>query len=175
MPRTIEIDDDVYEFLRQQSDFGETPSATLRRLHRLTAVSNPPASVNGKADAPPSILEAYTGPGATLLKATSDPSFIHRKVTKKFLRLLSAAHREKGEQEFQKLLEIGGRQRKYFSRSSREIELSGTSTKPQQIPGTTFWVMTNADTAQKQMILTNALQVLEYPPDVIQHIIKALV
>jgi negative modulator of initiation of replication len=35
MQRTIEIEDDIYEFLRQHGDFGETPSVVLRRCLSL--------------------------------------------------------------------------------------------------------------------------------------------
>ena|SRR5580658_9145047 len=32
MQRTIEVEDDIYEFRRQHGDFGETPSVVLRRF-----------------------------------------------------------------------------------------------------------------------------------------------
>lgn len=108
------------------------------------------------------------------MRLIAETTFVVLNPTEKSLRLLSAAHHEKGEKEFAKLLDSGGRKRKYFARSAADIESSGTSTHPRPIPETNFWMMTNADTEQKKLILTQALKVLGYPSDEIQTVSKAM-
>jgi negative modulator of initiation of replication len=80
------------------------------------------------------------------------------------LSILGFAYKERP-QAFEKVLEIGGRRRRYFGRSQQEIISSGRSTHPKKIPGAPFWVMTNADTRQKCDMLRQTLRVLGYSDD----------
>jgi negative modulator of initiation of replication len=82
-------------------------------------------------------------------------------VTKRYLALLGFLYRQdpKG---FDSVLELSGRHRKYFGRSRGEIASSGKSLHPRQIPDAPFWVMTNADTAQKQELIQRVLTVLGF-------------
>jgi hypothetical protein len=49
---------------------------------------------------------------------------------------------------------------RYFGKSREEIERSGTSTQPRNIPGSPYWVMTNSPTHQKKQMLRDALKLL---------------
>lgn len=71
---------------------------------------------------------------------------------------------------YERVLKVRGRNRLYFGRSRTEIAETGKSLHPQQIPGTEYWAMTNADTAQKQDIMGEAMKVLGYPADVIRQV-----
>jgi negative modulator of initiation of replication len=62
----------------------------------------------------------------------------------------------------------------YFAQSREEIVRAGKSLHPRAIPGTDYWAMTNADTAQKQDIAGEAMKVLGYPREVIQEVRRAL-
>jgi negative modulator of initiation of replication len=161
--KIVKIDDDIYEFLRQQSDFEETINTVLRRFLKVPVVSNPPATANGDK----------TG-GSPVMRLIGERSFVVRNATDKVLRILSAAHNRVGEKGFSPVLDLSGRHRKWFGRSADEIEASGTNTKPQQIPGTTYWVMTNAANEQKRMMVKKALQVLGYLSDEIEAVAKAI-
>jgi negative modulator of initiation of replication len=155
--KTIQIDEDLYLSLEKEARFGEMPNDVVRRLIKPVPIPAPPRNNE-----------------SALLRLIADRKFVLLNATEKSLRLLSTACHEKGENEFVKLLDIGGRKRKYFGRSAEDIESSGTSTHPRPIPETTFWMMTNADTEQKKLILAQALNILGYPSDVIQTVTNAI-
>ena len=149
---TIEIEQDVYDFLQGQvRGFRETESMVLRRLLKL-----PPGHA-------PSAKRPVTSPLASFV---AEPAFqAKRTVTDRYLALLGfASHQDPAK--FRDLPDlVAGRGRAYFGKTKEEIEKSGTSTHPRQIPGTSYWAMTNADTQQKLDTLRRALIVLGYSKD----------
>jgi negative modulator of initiation of replication len=83
------------------------------------------------------------------------------------LGILSFAYKQKSEA-FERVLSLpGGRSRKLFGRSQQEVENSGTSTHPKQIPGTPYWVLTNSDTLHKRDTLMAVLRALDYGSEVV--------
>lgn len=167
MSRTIELDDDVYQFLqRNVRDFGETVSAVVRRLHRL------PEPKNGLGAARQSSRPAGTRQ-SPLTRLLTSRSFSRRSATDKFLQILSIVHKD-DPTKFTRVLEISGRRRKYFGRSREEIEKSGKSTHPQLIPASRYWAMTNADTRQKCDLLRRVLEDLGYSADDIRAVDEAV-
>lgn len=167
----LEIDDDVYQYLLMRAlRIGEDGSSILRRELGL-----PHPNGTGRK-------EKVSAPeGASIsreVKAIRDflitSQFANeRVVTKKYLRLLAflATNHPK---EFDRVREIRGRKRLYFANSSTEITKSGKSPHARRIPGTEYWAMTNADTAQKQDIVAEVMKVLGYPREVIQEVRRAL-
>jgi len=155
--RTIEIEDDVYEHLRQNtSRIGEGASEILRRL--LGISGEPPDEKNSK-----------------ISECLQDPRFqAQPDVVGKFLFILSYLYKLKPD-EFSKVLAISGRKRKYFARSSKELENSGKSVFPKQIPGSPYWVVTNNDTPKKRRMLVDVLRLLEYNKAAMEEVTKALV
>lgn len=79
----------------------------------------------------------------------------------RFLYLLSVLARVHKKQ-FHKVLEIKGRNRLYFGNSAAELNESGSSINPKQIPNTEFWVITNSNTTRKKMMLTETAIKLGY-------------
>jgi negative modulator of initiation of replication len=154
----VEIEPDVYAFLRGKvRDFNETVSAVLRRELSLPKPDTaPPTAVETSLpiDAPTPLAEFIAG-----LKRQ-----YRRTATAKFLAVLGFIH-ERDPKAFEKVLQFDGRSRKYFARSRQEITSSGTSTHPKQIPGSDYWVMTNADTGQKRDMLRQVLKTLGYAGD----------
>ncbi len=160
MARTIQIDDDIYEVLRENiQDFGESESSVLRRLLGIPAPggndSKPAGSSTEQFQAP----EQSQSP---LQEFLASPRFrLKRNATERFLALLSFAHQQ-SPSVFDRVLQISGRRRMYFARSQSDIKGSGKSTHPRQIPDTDFWAMTNSDNPQKADILRKALRVLGF-------------
>ena len=154
----VEIDPDIYDFLRRSvRDFRETESAVLRRLLNL------PVPRGLAAAAPARAAQATLEGGETPLRRfVGEMQSKHfRSATDKFLAILEFVYQQ-DPKAFEKVLEIGGRRRKYFGRSRQEIVSSGTSTHPRQIPRAPYWVMTNADTRQKCEMLRLGLKTLGY-------------
>lgn len=170
MPKTVQIDDDAYEFARRDADFGEDFSAYLRRKLGIAPRQN--GAPRGGAAADPSTARLAEAQGA-LRRCIAEQALHRRNPTDHYLSLLSAAYKDKGA-DFEKVLALTGRRRKYFGRSSEEIEKSGTSTHPRQIPDSPYWALTNADTDQKREMLTGALRVLGYSSDDIEAAVQSV-
>ncbi|CAM5225673.1 replication initiation regulator SeqA [Alishewanella longhuensis] len=79
----------------------------------------------------------------------------------RFLYLLSVLARVHKKQ-FHKVLDIKGRNGLFFGNSAAELNETGTSTNPKQIPNTEFWVITNSNTTRKKMMLTETAIKLGY-------------
>jgi negative modulator of initiation of replication len=167
----LEIDDDVYQhLLRRALRIGESGSSILRRELGL-----PQPNGSGSTEEEPPAEPDSAPPEVRAIQALlTNPRFAgERVVTKKYLRLLGLLAETHGK-EFERVLEIRGRQRVYFGKSLEEIARTGKSLHPRKIPGTEYWAMTNADTAQKQDIAAEAMKVLGYARDLIDQVRRAL-
>jgi len=89
--------------------------------------------------------------------------------TKKFGRL-HKHHPEK----FDKVLLLNGRKRRYFAKTEKELEESGSSVMPKRIPDSPYWVFTNSPTELKKQVITDVMRVLGYEPSVIRSVTDAL-
>lgn len=159
--RTIEIENDVYEYLLQNTtQIGESASKILRRLLGI------PGNVPGPDD---KILDTE------LSECLNAPAFkAQTNVIGKFLYILSYVHKQRGPEEFKGILEISGRNRKYFALNSRELEDSGCSVYPKQIPDSQFWVITNNDTPKKRRMIQDVLKLLGYSDHAVKQALGAL-
>jgi len=159
--KTIEIDDDVYEHLLQNTiQIGETASQILRRLLGI-----PGGSITE---------EPVKSSNTVLSECLNSPTFkAKRTMIDKFLYILSFVHKRDPEQ-FEKVLAISGWSRKYFAHSSQELKESGRSVYPRQIPDSQFWVITNTDTRQKRRMMQEVLKLLGYNIEDIKQAVEAL-
>jgi negative modulator of initiation of replication len=151
--KTIEVEDDVYQYIAGQTkEIGEPATSILRRL---LGVPNGTQPKPGKA----AVVAAQPHELAPLL---SQPMFSSSTTAvARMLRIFREVHAQK-KQDFAKVLQIQGRNRAYFARSEHEILKSGKSTQPREIEGTGYWVMTNSPTQQKQQMVREVLEVLGY-------------
>lgn len=163
--RTISIDEDVYQHLvRNTAEIGESASDILRRLLGVGGTS-----------------PTATGPGASTVaaghefsEAMADPRFLRQgAAVDKFLFILATAYAQKRDQ-FEKVLAIQGRGRRYFATNEAEIAVSGQSTQPRPIPGSPYWVMTNSPTPQKREMLRDVLTLLGYSEAAIGAAVSAI-
>jgi negative modulator of initiation of replication len=175
--KTIEIDDDLYQFIASQTQqIGESASDILRRLLIVSlteaqAPAVPAAKVVAKVVpevAPQPVAQKPVVTAAATEKSGSVFDFISQQdlsaeqsVVGRFLFILSAlsrAHRG----DFAQVLEIKGRNRLYFGQSEASLLEAGSSTNPKAIPNTEFWVITNSNTTRKKMMLTEVATKLGY-------------
>ena len=154
--KTIEIDDELYQYIAGQTQkIGESASEILRRL----LLGDAKAAVTAtETEAVPTKIAANSNIFDLLnrqdLQAESS-------VVGRFLFILSTLARAHKKQ-FNKVLEIKGRNRLYFGRSAEELSEAGSSTNPKPIPNTEFWVITNSNTTRKKMMLTETAVKLGY-------------
>lgn len=155
--KSIEIEDDVYEHLLACTNYiGENASSILRRLLRL---QNKTTTIS-----PTKLIEFLNS------------SYFRSKSTAidRFLAILSFAHKDRGQRNFEKVLPLSGQKRKYFGCEFDEVDESGKSVFPKQIPETSFWVVSNTDTSKKKRILKDALNLLDYSKNEIEVAVTAL-
>lgn len=175
--KVIEIETDVYDFLlKNTQEIGESASSILRRLLQIprAEASVPLAGEGavGKTCRQSGVVDI----DRRLAQCLQSPRLLgSRTITERFLQVLSFAH-ELHRDDFHKLLSLpGGRTRVYFACTESDIEKSGKSTHPRKIPGSNYFVMTNADTRQKQDILATALRTLGFGREVIEKAEAAIV
>lgn len=159
--KSIEIDDDIYDYLLNNvQSIGEDASSILRRLLGLSEGNSQPTAAIEKA--------------SPVDKCLNDPSFrSSRKAIDRFMFALTWLYRQQPA-EFERVLRIRGRQRVYFSKTEREINASGESAFPKQIPGTPYWVVTNNDTLKKQRMLCDVMLTLSYSNSDASRLCRAL-
>ncbi len=158
---TIEIDQDIHDYLLHHvRNFGESASDVLRRELGLNGSSGSATD--------------STAPTHELAELIESSRIKHaRGVVGRFLEILSAVHAQNKEK-FDLVLAIKGRGRIYFAKSKREIEASGNSTQPRQIPNTPYWVMTNSPTTQKKEMLKGVLDSLGYSREAVKAAVQVI-
>lgn len=189
--KTIEIDDDLYQYIASQTmKIGESASDILRRLLPGAPIKVTASPAERKNPTPETATHTAQDPQHTLAsqdsaaqletktaketKAVKDSKVgnifdlvtpadlqAEHNIVGRFLYLLSVLARVHKKQ-FHKVLEIKGRNRLYFGNSAAELNENGTSTNPKQIPNTEFWVITNSNTTRKKMMLTETAIKLGY-------------
>lgn len=183
--KTIEIDDDLYQYIAGQTlRIGESASDILRRLlpgAPAKAVAEGNIAVTDARAELPNVTESSSSPAQTIVaevktdpKPRSDSKVgnifdlvtpadlqAEHNIVGRFLYLLSVLARVHKKQ-FHKVLDIKGRNRLYFGNSAAELNETGSSTNPKQIPNTEFWVITNSNTTRKKMMLTETAIKLGY-------------
>lgn len=154
MTKQIDIDDELYRYIASHTQhIGESASAILRRLLQLDqpTLSSPMKASGARDSATRNLFDVMS-------KADLAGQ---RSIVARFLYILSMLHRCHASQ-FDQVLHISGRDRKYFARAERELEEAGTSTNPKQIPDTDYYVVTNNNTTRKKMMLTQVALELGY-------------
>ena len=197
--KNIEIDEALYQYIATNTQFiGESASDILRRLLDFDAsnVSEPVSSdqvstdvrstellnendINQSIEISPS-PEQLDGESHDKADCESVFDFINKEelamqrgAVGRFLLILAALHRAHPRQ-FHVVNEICGSNRLYFANSEAALTESGSSTKPRQIAGSSYWVITNSNTTRKKMMLTKAATSLGYTQDDVEAIRELL-
>lgn len=151
--KTIEVEDDVYQYIAAQTkEIGEPATSILRRLLGVPSIDR-----SGQ----PAKATVTTQPHELALLLAQPMFSSSTTAVARMLRIFREVHAQK-RQIFEKVLDIQGRNRAYFAKSEQEILKSGKSTQPREIEGTGYWVMTNSPTQQKQQMVREVLELLEY-------------
>ena len=155
--KSIEIDDELYQYIAGQTKkIGESASEILRRLLLGDAEAQVPEVSEVAAVETPVAVNSNIFDLINKQDLQAESSVVGR-----FLFILSTLARVHKKQ-FNKVLDIKGRNRLYFGRSAEELSEAGSSTNPKQIPNTEFWVITNSNTTRKKMNLTETAIKLGY-------------
>jgi len=197
--KTIEIEDDLYKYILNNIEaFGETPSQILRRLlalseekspvevapqHKKTAVENTALSkveLMEQDIVNESNIESDNNHFHQGVRLLFDNSVFRSEsiITNKFMMMLTTMYFEKKAAFIDAAETTKGRTRAYLGtnlqgllNSDNEEEVAQLkASKPRMIPQTPFWVITNANTGRKRIILTQMMASMGYPHHLIERI-----
>lgn len=169
--KTIEIDDELYQYIASNTQsIGESASQILRRLLELEPVQGASVAVKVEEKQVEPVqaqrkVEDKVEPvreSANVFNILNKEELAMQKgVVGRFLFILAAFHRTHKAQ-FNKVLEIKGRDRIYFATSKEALLESGSSMNPKNITDSEYWVMTNSNTTRKKMMLHEVALILGY-------------
>ncbi|RCU50595.1 MULTISPECIES: replication initiation negative regulator SeqA [Corallincola] len=166
--KTIEVDEDLYQFIASKTErIGESASDILRRLVAMDEEAAKP------------VEETSVGAPKEVVPTTSDFSIDSRQLASqkgavgRFVYLLSLLHKYAPKQ-FSSVLEIKGRNRIYFATSQSELMAAGSSTAPRQIPDSPYWVITNTNTGKKRAMLKRVAGMLALNETQTELLLKSL-
>ncbi len=195
--KKIEIEDDIYKYILANIEaFGETPSQILRRLLALPADADENHFDERAVVTVPSVQQAV--PVIDKQKSQSsidsisslpesvaygiaalfaDQAFKKEPViTNKFKMMLTAMYHENRAGFIAAANTTRGRTRDYLGQNLSTLLASDNAeevaqlkaSKPREIPYTPFWVITNANTGRKRIIITQMMTAMGYPADLIE-------
>lgn len=198
--KKIEIEDDLYKYILANIEaFGETPSQILRRLLALPALDEdndpvidpiqqiPELQIKTPVEKPaaqPSITLACHSSLPEHLAAGISALFTHPAfktesvITNKFKMMLTTMYYENKAAFITAANAAKGRSRAYLGQNLDQLLVSDNkeelalliASKPRDIPYTPFWVVTNANTGRKRIILTQMMASMGYPHSLIERI-----
>lgn len=173
MTKRIDIDDELYRFIASHTQhIGESASAILRRLLNLPAADHATgqpvlAMPESESSATKNDDESASAgqqdlKGRTVFDVMTRADLAgQRSIVARFLYILSMLYKCHAKN-FDAVLQISGRDRQYFATSEAELEATGTSTNPKQIPDAPYFVVTNNNTTRKKSMLTQVAMELGY-------------
>jgi negative regulator of replication initiation len=168
--KSIEIEDDVYSALEKRVQrFGETPNDIIKRL--LEGSSDSGSTAQKSPDKPTPLPESKKD--HPLIQLITSPRYLVGDGKERYFAILSFLY-QKNPDHFSQLEGFKRGSRVNISKDVRKIESSGTSTNPQKLNGTPYYVMTNLDNKRKREILQDVLRLLRYPQEVMTEVIRSI-
>jgi len=192
--KTIEIEEDLYLYIAGQTKhIGESASDILRRLLQVNSGGQLSDKDTANSDTTPQSLSEEIAPNdaassepeirdsASKLETSKDwtTHFELAEVaqagssTKRFLFLLSKLY-SIDTALFSQACVIKGSKREYFSQDKQQLLASGKTSKPQAIPNTPYWVITNTNTARKRHILQHVASEMGLNETIIERLQEAI-
>ncbi|KES15654.1 hypothetical protein [Gilliamella apis] len=163
--KTIEIDEELYQFIAGQTKhIGEDASSILRRLLNF----NQPEMT--KAD--PILAKENHYPIFNDL-LTSDTFTNEKSIISRFLLLLGALYNYNPALFSIAATSLHGSKRQYLAKDKQSLETSGKNTKPREIVGTPYWVISNTNTARKLYIIESIMSDMGISESMINQVIHA--
>ncbi|WP_213992796.1 replication initiation negative regulator SeqA [Sodalis sp. dw_96] len=163
--KTIELDEDLYRFIASHTQhIGESASDILRRMLKFTPSANEPARSASdtpvKTDAPAPARDRVRAMRELLL---SDVYAEQRKAVDRFTLVLSTLY-SLSPTDFADAADVlRGRTRTYFAGDEHTLLQNGSHTKPKQVPGTPYWVITNTNTGRKRGMVEHIMLAMQFP------------
>ncbi len=173
--KTIEVDEELYRYIASHTlHIGESASEILRRMLKFSAgqttESNPKTIVVADTTEPkiiPSLKTQKTVDRVRVMRELllSDEYAEQKRAVNRFMLILTTLYRIAPE-EFDAATEsLHGRTRVYFANDKATLLENGIHTKPQQIVGTPYWVITNTNSGRKRSMVEHIMGMLQLPAE----------
>lgn len=174
--KTIEVDEELYRYIASHTQhIGESASDILRRMLKFSAgQAAPKAPAVTAAPAPVDSVQE------TVVKETSRPQdrvravrelllsdeyAEQKKAVNRFMLILSTLYNLDPKAFAAATESLHGRTRVYFAGNQQTLVQNGTHTKPQHIPGTPYWVITNTNTGRKRSMIEHIMSSMQFPTE----------
>lgn len=162
--KTIEIDEELYQFIAGQTKhIGEDASSILRRLLNINSILPIKSNQNLLSQDHYSIF-------TNLL--TSDTFTTEKSIISRFILLLSALYNYNPALFSIAATSLHGSKRRYLAEDKESLEISGKNTKPREIIGTPYWVISNTNTARKVYIIESMMSDMGISESMINQVIN---
>ncbi|XBS70951.1 replication initiation negative regulator SeqA [Acerihabitans sp. KWT182] len=163
--KTIELDEDLYRYIASHTQhIGESASDILRRMLKFAAPVNDAESARPAAaadrDAPAPARDRVRAMRELLL---SDVYAEQRKAVDRFTMVLSTLYALSPADFAEAADVLHGRTRTYFAGDEHTLLQNGSHTKPKQVPGTPYWVITNTNTGRKRGMVEHIMLAMQFP------------
>lgn len=173
--KTIDVDEELYRYIASHTQhIGESASDILRRMLNFTAgqdaqvdramVSSSTAVVK-EATAEQKEPRPQERVRAVRELLLSDEYAEQKKAVNRFMLILSTLYRLDPSAFGAATESLLGRTRVYFAGNQQTLIQNGTHTKPQHIPGTPYWVITNTNTGRKRSMIEHIMLSMQFPQE----------
>lgn len=172
--KTIEVDEELYRYIASHTQhIGESASDILRRMLKFTAGQSAPVATNAaagqtavkEADTPKAASRPQDRVRAVRELLLSDEYAEQKKAVNRFMLILSTLYNLDPKAFAAATESLLGRTRVYFAGNQQTLVQNGTHTKPQHIPGTPYWVITNTNTGRKRSMVEHIMQSMQFPAE----------
>jgi negative modulator of initiation of replication len=180
--KSILIEDDLYHFIASQTqDIGESASDILRRLvmpqsllkagqESFVEAETPDYSVKSNIVTPENTAEQACKASEVLSELEGQQLDAIPKMVERWLLVLSIIHKYNSHK-FSKVLGMSGRNRTYFATDKDTLLATGSSTNPKNVPGSSYWVITNNNTVKKINMLKEVAEQVGFSLSEIEQLI----
>ena len=176
--KTIEVDDELYSYIASHTKhIGESASDILRRMLKFSAASQPAAAPVPKSTpvaAPAAEVKPVNSPKDNVRAVRelllSDEYAEQKNAVNRFMLVLSTLYSLNAKAFAESTESLHGRTRVYFASDERTLLQSGNQTKPKQVPGTPYWVITNTNTGRKCSMIEHIMQSMQFPAELIEKV-----
>lgn len=168
--KTIEVDEELYRYIASHTQhIGESASDILRRMLKFTAGQSAPAvaAVSASKEATPVKAESRPQDRVRAVRELmlSDEYAEQKKAVNRFMLILSTLYNQDPKAFAAATDSLLGRTRVYFAGNQQTLIQNGTHTKPQHIPGTPYWVITNTNTDRKRSMVEHIMLSMQFPQE----------
>ena len=170
--KTIEVDDELYQYIASQTrHIGESASDILRRMLKMAAASQSAAPAPKETRQPVAVAQEKP---LTQVKdkvramrelLLSDEYAEQKKAVNRFMLVLTTLYSLDHNAFADATESLHGRTRVYFAGDEQTLLQNGNQSKPNHLPGTPYWVITNTNTGRKRSMIEHIMQSMQFPAE----------